>query len=539
MDDVHCLIVDDEELMIQRLTMFFDDLSATDSPFRLIGKAFSGQEGLEMAASLKPEIIITDIRMPGMDGIAMIEQMKIILPQAKFIILTAYSDFDYAKRAIQLDVLEYIVKVPLNEADLLRAMEKASSELLTVRSKDERLRSLNMSISENRYRIYKQFFRELFRGQIAATQVNLASVGFDMNIFQVDYCCILIEMNYFVDFINKYPLSEQSILKYGILNVVEETIQLHGKGLAFEIEQHRFIAFVQWSNLFSQMAMEQKYRNVGEAIVSNVSTYLKQSVSVGFSRPHKGWSKVTSAYAQAMETSRLQYYEKPESIITPSVLERTTIAGNAQLLHEQLGELLAMVHREMDFKDIRAKLEIFKDKARKERIQRHELTGWLKKFLRAANIRLSKWNNNLVELDEALLDFMSLDEQMEFLFSHMERYLQVKELPERVEIAKAVSYIEHNLANRLSLQVIAEQVNLAPAYFSSLFKREMKESLVDFINRKKVELAAELIKYNNYTNQELSDKVGIINEAYFCTLFKQKMGETPGQYRKKIGTKQI
>lgn len=161
--DYTCFIVDDEDLIIQRLELFFNELSHRDKRFLLVGKANNGLKGIEDIVKLKPDIVISDIVMPRMDGISMIEQLKPKLPHTQFILLTAYSSFEYAQRAIQANVLEYIVKVPLRDADLNRALDKAAGILNEVKKKEAEFQSLNVSVLENKYRVRKQFFNELIR----------------------------------------------------------------------------------------------------------------------------------------------------------------------------------------------------------------------------------------------------------------------------------------------------------------------------------------------------------------------------------------
>lgn len=155
-----CFIVDDEDLILQRLELFFQELSLRDKRFHLVGKANNGLEGIEEIVKLKPDIVISDIVMPRMDGISMIEQLKSTLPRTQFILLTAYSSFEYAQRAIQANVMEYIVKVPLREADLNRALDKAAGNLNELKKKEAEFQSLNVSVLENKYRVRKQFFNE-------------------------------------------------------------------------------------------------------------------------------------------------------------------------------------------------------------------------------------------------------------------------------------------------------------------------------------------------------------------------------------------
>jgi two-component system response regulator YesN len=98
----------------------------------------------------------------------------------------------------------------------------------------------------------------------------------------------------------------------------------------------------------------------------------------------------------------------------------------------------------------------------------------------------------------------------------------------------AMHFIEKNLKQRLTLEAIAEEVNLAPSYFSSLFKKTMNEGVISYINRKKIHLALELLNVRDYSLLELCEEVGIVNEGYFCKLFKEYTGDTPKQYRIKM-----
>ncbi|RXZ79872.1 response regulator [Paenibacillaceae bacterium] len=534
MKPIRCLIVDDEDLIIQRLQLFFEGLSNTGSPFELVGKAYSGDEGLEEAARLQPDLVITDIIMPGMDGITMIEQMKTAMPHTDFIILSAYSDFHYAKRAIQVDVSDYIVKVPLNEDELLQAMNKAALHLREARQKEEQLRKLDMSILNNRYRVFKQFFQELLQGEIKTEQADGVMSSYDMRLLQDSYCCIVMEMDHYTTFINQYPISDQSILKYGILNVVEETLRDFGSSFACDIDRHRFIGFLSWPYMHSMQESELKYWQVGQTLVANVQTYLKQSISVGMSLPATGWREIPAAYAKALAACESHYYTGAEAVITP-FQPAASGTGDARRVRSRLQDICQMLQRELeDAEEIKSALQSLRSLAEGERLPKTVMTGLLKEFMIAARSRLAMWKQDMEEAGDEGLDYMTLAEQIEFLTAQLADHVVSRDVPSRSDIAKAVDYIERNLTERLSLQVIAKQANLAPAYFSSLFKKEMKESLVDYINRKKIERAAELLQVSSYSNQELCDIVGIMNEAYFCTLFKQKTGSTPRQYCKTV-----
>lgn len=533
---IRCLIVDDEAIIIQRLALFFDSISGAGSRFELAGSAYSGNEGLEAAVRLKPELVITDIKMPGIDGITMIERMKETMPDTEFIILTAFQDFNYAKRAIHMNVSDFIVKVPLNENDLLQAMNKAADRLVESHAKQERLFQLKMAIRNNRHRVFKQFFRELLRGEIKPGQAEEIISSYDMRLFQHYYCCMAIELNAYAGFVGKYSLTDQKIMKYGILNVIEETLQPFGQSFACEIEQNRFIAFLSRPYSPSQKDQEASSREAGQAVVRHVRTYMKQSVSIGISGLATGWASIVASYTQALEACAEHYYNGIETVITPSGRARQ-VEGSPQLARQHLQITLKLLQRNTgETGEIKGHLQMLQPLAARDKLSRVTMAGLLKEFMLAATHRISQWKLGQAEEagDGALLSYMTLVEQIDYVADFVARQLQLQDSPGSPAIAKAVAYIEENLTERLTLQMVAKQANLAPAYLSSLFKKEMKESLIDYINRKKIEQAVELLKCRSYTNNELCEAVGILNEAYFCTLFKQKTGLTPGQFRKQL-----
>jgi len=301
--DYTCFIVDDEDLIIQRLELFFNELSHRDRRFVLVGKANNGLNGIEEIIKLKPDIVISDIVMPRMDGISMIEQLKAELPHTQYILLTAYSSFEYAQRAIQANVLEYIVKVPLREADLNRALDKAAGILNEFEKKEAEFHSLNVSVLENKYRVRKQFFNELIRGEIPSHRASDFANRMQFHFFQANYCCFIVEMNTYESFRNEYAAADQNILKYAITNIIEETVMNGSSGVAADLSDNRFIGFLSWENNRSDMETEYACLSLGGQIISHLHQYLNKRVSVAFGSPHRGWESIKQAYTEAKNVS--------------------------------------------------------------------------------------------------------------------------------------------------------------------------------------------------------------------------------------------
>jgi two-component system response regulator YesN len=531
--DYTCFIVDDEDLIIQRLELYFSELSHKETRFHLVGKANNGLKGIEEILKLKPDIVISDIVMPRMDGIAMIEQLKLELPQTQFILLTAYSTFEYAQRAIHANVMEYIVKVPLNEADLDRALGKAAGILDEVKKKEEEFQSLNVSVIENKYRVRKQFFNELIRGEIPSHRVSNFANRMESQFFQANYCCFIVEMNLYESFRNEYSAVDQNILKYAITNVIEETVMNSGRGVATDLTDNRFIGFLSWEHNRSEMDTEFACQELGSQIVTHLQQYLNQRVSVAFGGPHRGWESIKLAYTEAQNVSEDFYYHAEKVVKTPA--HRFHYRNDKrEEFQQKLADFLVGVQRQVSKEELEKEFVVLNQFATDHKIHRSIMAPMLRDLYRDIIMKFKSGNTSTADIAEFPIEFMAFREQLAYISDFTFEYVHAGQLLHRAEIMRAMRFIEKNLKQRLTLEAIAEDVNLAPSYFSSLFKKTMNEGVISYINRKKIQLALELLNVQDYSLLELCEEVGIVNEGYFCKLFKEYTGDTPKQYRIKM-----
>ncbi|MFS0855719.1 response regulator [Paenibacillus taichungensis] len=531
--DYTCFIVDDEDLIIQRLELFFNELSHRDKRFVLVGKANNGLNGIEEIIKLKPDIVISDIVMPRMDGISMIEQLKAELPHTQYILLTAYSSFEYAQRAIQANVLEYIVKVPLREADLNRALDKAAGILNEFKKKEAEFQSLNVSVLENKYRVRKQFFNELIRGEIPSHRASDFANRMQFHFFQANYCCFIVEMNTYESFRNEYAAADQNILKYAITNIIEETVMNGGSGVAADLSDNRFIGFLSWENNRSDMETEYACLSLGGQIVSHLHQYLNQRVSVAFGGPHRGWESIKQAYTEAKNVSEDFYYHTEKVVKTP--MHRFQYYNDKKAdFQQKLADFLIRLKRKISKEDLENALADLSQFVSDHKIHKSIMAPMIRDLYRDITVKFKSGNKMATEVPDFPIEFMAFQEQLAYIGDFTFEYVHAGQLLHRAEIMSAMHFIEKNLKQRLTLEAIAEEVNLAPSYFSSLFKKTMSEGVISYINRKKIHLALELLNVRDYSLLELCEEVGIVNEGYFCKLFKEYTGDTPKQYRIKM-----
>lgn len=526
-----CIIVDDEEMILERLERILDK-HQTD--FELVGKAFSGAEGVDLALETKPDIVLTDIVMPGLNGIGMIERLRPELPHTEFVILSAYSDFEYAKQAMRLNVQEYAVKVPLSEVEVVEALRRTVRRIEAQRARQSEVQKLVRHRLENMYRIRRQLIGEWIRGDWTSKQTAGLAESMNVEADLIDgYCCALLEWVDASVFLRAYSAQDQGTIRYGMLNVAEETIREQARGFACEWSDERILLVIAWPNMNSAADMLAKSLKLGQALIHNIRSFLKQNVHVSISERHRGWESLPSAFREASSLVSHGYYAE-----TGSVFTRATVPWIKETSDERLADgfdrLFNVLLEEPSYSHLLAMAEPLKEAAIRERLPRKRMEAMIGEFAAKVRRESAARKKAVGVWPELSAAGMTFESQWNVLLAAVRLFLELPSESGKQEIVKAKQYIEVHLAERLTLDDVASAVNLAPTYFSTLFKKENGESFVDYVNRRKIERAAALLKTREYSNSQLCAMVGIQSEKYLCTLFKLMYGMPPQKFRKTI-----
>ncbi|MNI52977.1 Bifunctional transcriptional activator/DNA repair enzyme AdaA [compost metagenome] len=201
---------------------------------------------------------------------------------------------------------------------------------------------------------------------------------------------------------------------------------------------------------------------------------------------------------------------------------------------QKLTDFLAWLPRKVSKEELDKKLAVINQYAADNKIHKSIMAPMLRDLYRNITAKFKSGSTLTTEVEEFPIEFMTFQEQLAYIGDFTFEYVHAGQILHRTEIMRAMQFIEKNLKQRLTLEAIAEDVNLAPSYFSSLFKKTMNEGVISYINRKKIQLSLEMLNAQDYSLLELCEEVGIVNEGYFCKLFKEYTGETPKQYRIKM-----
>ena len=529
------LIVDDEQLIRQGLRARIEYLGID------VDEIFEAENGL-MALRLQEEhpidVVITDIRMPDMDGLELIQEMQKKNNQIKFVVLSGYAEFSYAETAIRLGVKAYLLK-PVSNDDLKAAFDKAYKEMEQTASVRQEVQMKKRMDREKQVYQQEKALNALFSSQEAGavTREQLCKLcGYDEKMWaggaeSVLYLAIL--------HINKESFEHQrfrpvdhELVRFMIRNIFEEIQAPCEKLLVNSLSDTRqmYGIFIGDDKKKLRMEVERIYLRMRSVLEKKMGIYL----TIGVSR--------CRSQLEGKETSEARQALKQRIIYGKANIyfyEDIRILGEQEFPVSQLHLLEQYIEYNEIFKVKNLVQEIFSEELVKKYGSAYLRIMWI----RILNLLLHHYERrgrNAAEIEKMLQNYNLLD-RIQSLQEIRQKIIEmvmecvstesVADANARSKIQMAIGYIQEHFAENLTVNVLAEHYGMSPNYFSSMFKKEMSRSAVNYITELRINQARELLYHSELSVVDISKKVGYEDSQYFFRVFKKYLGMTPLQYR--------
>lgn len=488
------VIVDDEQAVINHLVSNFDWMR---HGVEVIGSADSGQKAYELIMSKKPDIVITDIRLPEFTGLELIEKIHCTIPWVQFIILSGYDNFSYAQKAIKLNVVDFLVK-PVSQQELFHSVDKAIKRLVSLRKQENGIREF-LSSGHGKF---NQVILERERCVVICVH--------DESNCQTEAK----EYEFFCNYLKQDFKTNNAVIE--VYQLLEEIL------LVLKIEPGQGIEFIDMILLLVQEAYK-KFSPSG-ALQFGISK------NVEFSNMKEACQQARQALEFAV------FYNVPKSYH-----EQINFKVNPfDVDYKSITHLLLKTD---SFTAIEAELDTilsgFSSRYFPPSVVRIILADM---FLYLLQVLFSEWglsfqkyvNNDILStvLSSSVKSMNEMRSIFIDVFRRVEYYKKQKNITARQKILSDIQqYIKENLSRPIMLNEIGEQVKLTPSYISSLFKEEMGITITDYITDLRIEKAKMLLKDSHLKISELAKKVGYEEQRYFSQVFKKKTGITPKEFR--------
>ncbi|MDD3277411.1 MAG: response regulator [Lachnospiraceae bacterium] len=526
MELLKLLLVDDEKIILKGLEMTYD---WERMGYEVIGTAGSGEEALALLEDEEPDVVITDVRMKKISGLELIERTKLLRPETKFVVVSAYKDFEYARKACEEGALSYLVK-PIDDHELGQVMEKAYQTCMEERKQDQKLESFVKILSRDNINFLSQMLERYVKDVIAEEELWVLADELSESIGIHQYFCgVCVDIDVAYKVTNQIEFDAH---RYRLFDIIEKKLKEKSAIWKYSGSDGSSIFIIKLGDTpdtsWIKEMLEQvkvKHERMIISAVSNayvglggIKTAYKQAVKL-FGIASEAGAGVLSISVGAKVPVNAQYFEELENQVI-RVLRKNSM--------EQLKEVFEQLIYHLPEEEKTAKSYLHRLAARAEVV-------FDDSYGISDNIRLG------FENFYSMMNQCTLLRMIDLLYKLLgamieERLLSVPPMAEAYfsdYIEQALTYVRGHLDDaELSITTVAEKVFLNPVYFGRLFKNVMGMSFKKFLLNERMERAKKMILNTQDSIAEIGGKVGILNPSYFSQQFKQITGKLPSEYKK-------
>lgn len=525
------IVVDDEEEIREGIIRKIDWETLG---FEVAGSAENGLDALEMAEHLHPDVVMTDIKMPFMDGLGLCKKISEQMPSVKLIIFSGFDDFEYAQKAIKLNVAEYMLK-PVNAQELSETLKKLKRQLDQELIDRRDIETLRHHYEESLPVLREQFLVGLLEGRVPEQKLRAQAGMYRLNLRAKYWTVALIHAGAGLPGTDARALHDaEELIPISIARTVEEILGRFCHFTSFLYSDNVAIL----ADFPDEIGVTSLITGLNE-VCKSASRVLEGDIAAGIGGLTADLNGIRRSYREAQ-----------------SALDYSSIMGEGRAVYIKDVEPDASVQVQFDEQDERAILNAIK-LGGEEDITKiiNELFSRIETIL-----PFSQYQVYLVEMVTSLLKVirtyeLNTDEIFGKDFNYFTAFathspskirqwmiescckISVQIKRERLDSTKLLArnaklYIEeHYMDPEISVEMLCAHLHVSPAYFSTVFKRETEMSFVSYLTEVRLQQALNLLNTTDDKTYVIAGKVGYTEPNYFSYVFKKRFGVSPSKYR--------
>ena len=530
MELIKVFICEDESIVREGLR---DMIPWEKYGYEFVGDAPDGEMALPMIRKLRPDVLITDITMPFMDGLSLSKTVLQEFPNVKIIVISGYSDFEYARKAIELGVEQYLLK-PITKADMIKALEGTRKKINEENEQKDYVSQYEQEFKKFERFSHRAFFEKLVEGSLSVQEIyeeanklhlNLSADEFNIVIFTVQD---LLQSKYSDDASNVTESLLNHFLQYPdyILfrcNLLSYAVLIKGDSDRLPQLQEKCVRLI---------------REHCEQSEAQVDWY----VAVG--TPTKRLSGLSSCYADANRAFAYRHIFPNKHIFEAEQLSSEHYAPDENDINKiDAGKFDPLIVRYFVQTGTLNEVEAFADEylsGLDNALHSIMFRSYLLVSIRV-NVELALKEANVDQQQIAgLLPNFNTDTSPEEVRVYLKEMLDVAIKLRDAESQKrsnditdsALQYVNAHYSDAdISLDSVAEAINISANYLSALFSNKVGLSFVEYITKKRMAKAKQLLRNTSKRSGEIAGEIGYKDPRYFSFVFKKYQGVTPSQYR--------
>lgn len=525
------MLIDDDVLMIKYLKQL---IKWEEYGVRVVASSYSSVKALGQFEDVMPDIVITDIGLPQINGLELVEKFRSMKPDIRVIFLTCHEDFSYAQKAINLDADNYLIKDSLTTSQLEESLRK-SVKMADENSKSSEKNAYNVILTRNNDLIKLTLLERLLKMQNKDTILTYAkSIGIHW-----EHSSFLIGIGHisYASLVEKYNYHDYKVIMYSIYKIAEELAEKF-IGITVFNNQENLVYLINYQQTIKYNI--QKYlRQYLTELYEKCNELLKVQIRFIYNQASLELDQIGASYKKMIDSKYNFYYSE-------STIESWNLKSENAFFHSPVDKLLEHEMKNLFF-SVKEKEEELLEKsittisteAKNRHLHPIEVIELCSQHIRKIELQYgsSKMDEDFYK---CLRSTLSLFDTLKLMKGKLKKLIKEKgtvnqsiEAEPKLKLKAINIFIADHLSESISSVDVAAFLYMNSSYFSRYFKRLTGENFTDYVHRYKIEAARKMLEYTEETIEEIALKCGYSERTYFSKVFKKYMGMTPRDFRLK------
>jgi len=525
------VVIDDIRSVVE---MIATKIPWAEHGIEVVGTARDGLEGMALIEASRPDIVVTDIRMPKMDGLEMTERILGLLPDCKIVILSGYTDFEYARKAMQLGATDFIKK-PFTMQDMVAVALKAKAQWLEAKQQRDSLEQLQKQVKASLPALRQEYMGRLLQYPSSREKALELWRFLELDLPSSKLTVMIVEID---DYERKYAnaaVQQIELVHFSLQNILEETAGKRVKCALVRETSRRFA-------LIADTADRTEAVRIAEACCRHIEQYTKFTVSIGIGSPADALTDLPESYRQARTALSYHFYtggnaalhydtvrSQPSARAVPIQPEEAFVfalqAGNRDAVLDIIGKQVDSLEKLRPYPDpeqtagvlILWATTIYKSLLEwLPEAKTRPLGERVRQLRHSPDLTLQRFAAVLTDIAEEGCRLV----------------LEERRRESQKVVSKAIEYIRTHIGDELTVDRCAKVVSLSGGYFANLFKKETGQTFNQFVTHERLERAKKMLA-QNVPVQDIALELGYEHRRYFSDVFKKHTGLTPSEFKER------
>ncbi len=526
---IKIMIVDDEYHVRNHIKKCID---WNKIGMEIVAEASSAPEAMDIVREIHPNIIITDIYMPYIDGIEFARRVMEQYPDIKVTVLTGYDEFEYAKRSIKVGISDFILK-PVNEEEIMKAVLKVKEKIFHEEEQKKDYLRIKKQLEDNKPCLIEKFFHDLINGKVDKVHLEEKLNYYGIEINEKHFQIAVIEADYpeREALVNE---EEQLILNMQVTDAIKYYFKDDGKVYVFSDSNKRIVVLCNNKSVDLTECCE----NINCMIINGFKCHM----NAGIGNSYNTVEKVRFSYVEAIEALEFKVFIGRNQVIVFRDIDIST-KEKIEVEKEQIEKLCFYI--KAGFKEKSGELidDIFsyninagKEGIESIRIIASCIMSTIFHMIMNIGLQTDEIFKKVTQPYEMIYFIKTLPEMKKFILdisnTVIDEVNRIKSSMNNDIINNIKQYIQDNISDeKMSLSTIAKVYFMNSSYLSRMFKAETGKNFIEYLSEVRMKKAMDLLDSTNLRSYQIAEKIGFSDPNYFSTCFKKYSGVTVNDYK--------